>query len=178
LQERLLKEERASLLSDISSIRKNATENKVKVETVEKIVETRVMKKNENLLTELRTQLARYEEELQSYKSKNLEIEAMYKKKINALQSKIDSMNSNYKALKKRRNYEIEGFTNDILHLRKQVKILEKQILKFGPLEDREEILLQLAQETGLKAEKVHGELTGLKAKIYRVENEMRSLPF
>ncbi len=49
-----------------------------------------------------------------------------------------------YNSLKKRRDYEIEGFTNDILMLRKQLKILEKNILKYGPLEDKELQLLNL----------------------------------
>jgi hypothetical protein len=49
-----------------------------------------------------------------------------------------------YSSLKKRRDYEIEGFTNDILMLRKQLKMLEKNILKYGPLEDKELVLLTL----------------------------------
>ena len=49
-----------------------------------------------------------------------------------------------YNALKKRRDYEIEGFTNDILMLRKQLRVLEKSILKYGPLEDKELVLLTI----------------------------------
>ena len=48
--------------------------------------------------------------------------------------------------MKKRRDYEIEGFTNDILMLRKQLKLLEKNILKYGPLEDKELVLLTIGK--------------------------------
>lgn len=51
---------------------------------------------------------------------------------------------SSYSAIKRRRDYEIEGFTNDILTLRKQLRTLEKSILKYGSLEDKELVLLNL----------------------------------
>jgi hypothetical protein len=59
-------------------------------------------------------------------------------------QSTPFNLTISFTALKKRRDYEIEGFTNDILMLRKQLKVLEKNILKYGPLEDKELILLSL----------------------------------
>ena len=75
-------------------------------------------------------------------------------KKVDYLKNRVDSTASrylferklmvSYNALKKRRDYEIEGFTNDIMMLRKQLKVLEKNILKYGPLEDKELVLLTL----------------------------------
>ncbi|KAG5462795.1 MAG: hypothetical protein BJ554DRAFT_3514, partial [Olpidium bornovanus] len=56
---------------------------------------------------------------------------------------------TSYKTLKRRRDLEIEGFTNDILILRKQLKVLEKHILKFGPVEDRELQLLTIGGVSG-----------------------------
>ncbi|KAJ3059687.1 Coiled-coil domain-containing protein 77, partial [Podochytrium sp. JEL0797] len=81
-----------------------------------------------------------------------------------------------YNALKRRRDYEIEGFTNDIFLLRKQLKVLEKSILRYGPLEDRELVLLNLARETGVKAAQISTELQGLKNKVLGVEHDLRSL--
>ena len=83
-----------------------------------------------------------------------------------------------YSSLKRRRDYEIEGFTNDILILRKQLKVLEKNILKFGPLEDKELVLLNLARETGLKAAKISTDLQGYKSKIYNIEKQVESPAF
>ena len=83
-----------------------------------------------------------------------------------------------YKSLQKRRNYEIEGFTNDILILRKQLKTLEKTILKFGPLEDRECVLLTETQKTGQRAVKISKDLIGLKGKIWQSEKDLRNLVF
>ncbi len=94
----------------------------------------------------------------------------------------MDTITSSYNSLKKRRDYEIEGFTNDILMLRKQLKLLEKNILKYGPLEDKELVLLTIgkslhrastlshvyciAKNTGEKAEKISTELQGLKVSL------------
>jgi coiled-coil domain-containing protein 77 len=49
-----------------------------------------------------------------------------------------------YHTLKRRRDYEIEGFTNDIMLLRKQLKAMEKHILKYAPVEDEELQLLRI----------------------------------
>ena len=68
-----------------------------------------------------------------------------------------------YKLLQKRRNHEIEGFTNDIILLRKQLKTLEKTILKFAPIEDRECVLLSMAKATGDKVSKMSSDLQGMK---------------
>ena len=38
----------------------------------------------------------------------------------------------------------MEGFTSDILSLRQQLRNLEKSILKYGALEDKELILLNI----------------------------------
>jgi coiled-coil domain-containing protein 77 len=67
--------------------------------------------------------------------------------------------------LKKRRDYEIEGFTNDILTLRKQLRVLEKNLLKFGSLEDKELVILNLARLTGERAGKISSQLSNLKVK-------------
>lgn len=78
--------------------------------------------------------------------------------------------------MKRRRDYEIEGFTNDILALRKQLRTLEKSILKYGCLEDKELILLNLARETGERAGKISSDLQHLKAKVYSTEKQVQSL--
>jgi hypothetical protein len=49
-----------------------------------------------------------------------------------------------YNNMKKRRNYDFEGFSNDIATLRKQLKGLEKQILKYAPYDDREYRLMNI----------------------------------
>ncbi|KAH9249998.1 hypothetical protein BASA81_012246, partial [Batrachochytrium salamandrivorans] len=70
--------------------------------------------------------------------------EAANTRKINYFKSRLETVNASYTSLKRRRDYEIEGFTNDILSLRKQLRTLEKNILKFSPLEDKELVLLNL----------------------------------
>ncbi|KAL7749923.1 hypothetical protein RI367_004799 [Sorochytrium milnesiophthora] len=176
MSERLFKEERASMMQQTQSLREQYGELRNKSESVEKAVETRVVKKNEALVHELRTQLARYEDELRTFKTKQEDAEAGYKKRITALQSKITNMNRDYKNLKKRRDFEIEGFTTDILSLRKQVQSLEKIIIKFGQVDDRELELLDSAAGVGRKASKIQDQVTVLKRKMYQAEEELRGM--
>lgn len=122
--------------------------------------------------------MGKYEEELRETKRHAEQGEIAYKKRIDILQAKVDNFGASYKALKRRRDFEIEGFTNDILMLRKQLKGLEKHILKFGPVEDREMRLLTIARESGKKAEKISGDLHNLKGKVYDLEWDVQRLPF
>lgn len=64
--------------------------------------------------------------------------------------SKFDSVSTNHEALKKRRDYEIEGFTTDIITLRSQLKALEKSLLKYDLLEEKELVLLNLGIDLNL----------------------------
>jgi coiled-coil domain-containing protein 77 len=59
----------------------------------------------------------------------------------------------------------MEGFTNDIMMMRKQIKSLEHHILKYSTLENEqnEHELLEKVKETGKKASKMSTELQGLK---------------
>jgi hypothetical protein len=85
-------------------------------------------------------------------------------------------INYSYAALQRRRDYEIEGFTNDIISLRQQLRVLEKSILKYGALEDKELVLLNLARVTGERAGKISNQLQSLKGKIYDAEETIQSL--
>ena len=71
--------------------------------------------------------------------------------------------------MKKRRHFEIEGFTNDIISLRKQLKVLEKSILKYAPLADKEFLLLNIARQTGMKVESLSGGLHQMKVLLFMV---------
>jgi uncharacterized protein YlxW (UPF0749 family) len=67
--------------------------------------------------------------------------------------------------------------------LRKQVQILENAVVtqqeeNKDPLNDKELMLLNLARETGRKAARVTNELHDLKAKMYKVERDVRQLAF
>ncbi|KNC97914.1 uncharacterized protein SPPG_09420 [Spizellomyces punctatus DAOM BR117] len=176
--EKKLVEEKAALLEDLRSTGSQLAVERDKAESAERTIESRVTKKQETLVGDLRSQLGKYEKELHTAKSKCDEIERTFKKKVEYLQSRLSAITSSYTALKRRRDYEIEGFTNDILILRKQLKVLERSILKYAPLEDKELVLLNLAKETGERVGKISSELHGLKAKVYATEEEVRSLKY
>jgi hypothetical protein len=67
--------------------------------------------------------------------------------------------------------------------LRQQLRLLEKSILKYGTLEDKELVLLNLgtavlniARLTGERAGKISNQLQTLKSKIYSAENAVQAL--
>jgi len=106
----------------------------------------KISKKNDDIINNLRKQLGKYEEELKIEKSKKKNNNEKYKKKIEILNNKIKKINSNYKSLEKRRDCEIEGFTNDILRLRKQLKALENHLVNTESPLDKEMELLNLGK--------------------------------
>ncbi|KAI8807151.1 hypothetical protein BJ742DRAFT_813626 [Cladochytrium replicatum] len=172
--ERKLIEEKNTLVHEVGDLKKQLQEEKEKLMSAEKVIEARVAKRFETTVHDLRVANTKAEELAKVLKTKAQDSATQYEKKANYLRSRFDAVIANYNNLKRRRDYEIEGFTNDILHLRKQLKTLEKSILKYGPLEDKELILLNLAQETGRRAAQISTGLQSLKAKIYATENDLR----
>ncbi|TPX36904.1 hypothetical protein SmJEL517_g00870 [Synchytrium microbalum] len=176
--ERALIEEKTRLLENVHSATTKFTAERDRVQTVEKSLETKILKRNEGVLTELRSQIAKQQEELRGLKTKTDQSDQQQKKKIEYLQNRLSTFTSRYDELKRRRNYEIEGFTNDIVSLRSKLKTLEKQILKYGPLEDRELALLNMARETGERAASISTNLQRLKQNLFALEEETQQLVF
>ncbi|KAJ1510428.1 Coiled-coil domain-containing protein 77 [Coelomomyces lativittatus] len=173
LHERLLKEERSKLVEELTQLRSNFQELKTKSDQVEKTIEQRILKKNETLLFELRMQLSKYEEALRQANLELQDRDAGANKTLKVLQEKFESLHINFKALQKRRKYEIEGFTNDILTLRKHVRNLEQHISKYGSMEDKELAILSIAKDSNKKAENMQKEITYLKKKMHHVESDI-----
>ncbi|KAJ3229229.1 Coiled-coil domain-containing protein 77 [Chytriomyces hyalinus] len=161
--ERRLVEDKTRLTNEILELKSQYKNEKERVEHVEQQVEAKLVQKHVDLTTGLRHQLQKSTEELVAVKKRNEELERNSKKNSNVLGQRVEILTKNYNSLRRRRDYEIEGFTNDILMLRKQLKNLEKSILKYGPLEDRELVLLNMARETGNRAAQISSDLQGLK---------------
>ncbi|KAI9183903.1 hypothetical protein H9P43_002955 [Blastocladiella emersonii ATCC 22665] len=177
MNERLLKEERVRLVEEVNSLRAKYQEVRGRSEQVERVIETRVLKKNEGLLHELRTQLAKYEHELRNSRVDLEEREAGSAKKIEALQRRLESARNDYRALKKRRDLEIEGFTNDILMLRRKVKDLERHIVRTAPLQDAELAVLRMVEDTGRRTAQIQRDVVGIKQKVQGIEVDLHAVP-
>ncbi|KAI9343889.1 hypothetical protein DFJ73DRAFT_941775, partial [Zopfochytrium polystomum] len=176
-KERKIAEEKAAMTQELLKLREKAADHDAQVNSAVKAVEVSLTKRNEAAISDLKFQLHKADEELRTYKTQVEEADKVSAKKTNYLSTKIQALTTSYNSLKRRREYEIEGFTNDILLLRKQLRSLEKSILKYGPLEDKELILLSLARETSAKATQISTELQGLKTKVLVAERDLRSLP-
>ncbi|ORZ40278.1 hypothetical protein BCR44DRAFT_118903 [Catenaria anguillulae PL171] len=164
MNERLLKEERVRLVDEVNTLRSRYTDLRNKSDQVEKVIEARVLKRHEGLLHELRSQLAKYEQELRRSRVCNLRYDGLPPKDIT--HSRMSSSCNSYKSLKKRRDYEIEGFTNDIMLLRRQVKELERHIIKTAPLQDAELAVLEMVESTAKRAAKIQKEVNGIKVRV------------
>lgn len=128
------------------------------------------------MVGELRSTINKLEQNLRNLKESSSQRDLQLSKKIEYLKAKADSATANYTTLKRRRDYEIEGFTADILNLRAQLKSLERSILKYDQLEDRELYLMETARATGEKVSKISRNLQFLKSKVYDSENTIQSL--
>ncbi|KAJ3347016.1 hypothetical protein HDU91_006872 [Kappamyces sp. JEL0680] len=131
-------EEKATLKKEIKVLSQNLVQEQERNETAEKTIETRVVKKQDSFVSDMKNTIKKLESELKATKEHTGKREVALNQKIEYLKSKFESVNANYLALKKRRDYEIEGFTSDIINLRNQLRLLEKSILKYGSLEDKE----------------------------------------
>ncbi|KAI9204825.1 uncharacterized protein BJ171DRAFT_503751 [Polychytrium aggregatum] len=176
VHERQLIEDKAVLVKKLQEVDQQLTVEKERVDSVEKKIEEKLTRRQESLVAELQTHIAKQEENLRIYKTRAEQAEQTMRKKTEALKNRLEAITADYSSLKRRRNHEIEGFTNDILALRKQLKTLEKHILKYGPLEDKELLLLNIARETGSRAAKMSTDLSNLKAKVYATEKQVQSL--
>ncbi|RKO96663.1 hypothetical protein CXG81DRAFT_27221 [Caulochytrium protostelioides] len=175
-REHAMQQQKAALTSEVKQLRDAQNAHAKRFQTLEKRVEGQVTRKNEGLLSNIRYQLAKKEDEVRTLREQ-LENEVETGKKKHAhLVNRIETLTSSYQSLKKRRDYEIEGFTNDIMALRKQLKAVEQNCYRYGTLEDRELRLLAMAHATGQKAGALSSEIHRLKGKVYDVEQDVRSL--
>ncbi|KAJ1562742.1 Coiled-coil domain-containing protein 77 [Nowakowskiella sp. JEL0078] len=173
--ERQLIEEKTVLFEENVDLKKKLETEVHKSQSIEKTVEAKITRKHDSIISDLKSRNIKLEESLNIAKMRNEDVGAQYQRKIDQLQSRSDAALSNLNSLKKRRDFEIEGFTNDIILLRKQLKTLERSILKYAPLEDKELVLLGMAQATGQKVAHMSTTLQGLKAKVYQTEMHMKS---
>jgi hypothetical protein len=118
--------------------------------------------------------ISRLEDDIRVLRAETTERIASLAQKINYYKSRYDMVNRNYVALQRRRDYEIEGFTNDILSLRTQLRNLERSIVKYDSLEDKELVLLNLARATGERANQISNHLQDLK--VFKEVNIERGL--
>ncbi|KAI9001951.1 hypothetical protein BC832DRAFT_593803 [Gaertneriomyces semiglobifer] len=176
--ERKLVEDKMKLTEQVERMSREVEDEKYRSQNAEKTVETRLSKKHDTLIHSLRTQLAKYESELHTQKIQHTQEISSQQKKVSALQSRLGTLTSTYSALKKRRDYEIEGFTNDILNLRKQMKHLERGILRFAPLDHREMVLLKIAEKVSGEVERISTDVTGIKQRVYAAEEDLRNVKY
>ncbi|KAL1925270.1 uncharacterized protein VTP21DRAFT_153 [Calcarisporiella thermophila] len=174
VRERQWREETERLKAEVKALQSTISEEGARSSEIERTAEERVSRKYSNLTEELKRQIREYEAKVQSMEVETQQKEAAQQKKIEALQKKLETMTNNYNNLNRRRKMDIEGFNNDVAMLRKQVKNLERQILKYAPADDEDIELLELARETTDQANKVAEELHQMKRKIYQAERDIR----
>uniref|UniRef100_A0A8C1YI44 Coiled-coil domain containing 77 n=1 Tax=Cyprinus carpio TaxID=7962 RepID=A0A8C1YI44_CYPCA len=100
----------------------------------------------------------------------------IFKERSDKMANRLQLMTKRYEALEKRRAMEVEGFKTDIKLLRQKVKDVEKYLFKLtlnvGP--DQDLAILHEVRQTNSRTVKVQSELKNLRAKIYKLENDLR----
>ncbi|XP_013794935.1 coiled-coil domain-containing protein 77-like [Limulus polyphemus] len=124
-------------------------------------------------------QVVKLEDETSRLKEEKSFSQDLYKDRTGKLNSRLQVLNSRYQDLEKRHRIEIEGFRSDIKGLRTNLKDIEKQVWKaaihFGE-DDKDLVMLRTIKETSERSNQLTGDLKGLKAKLYRLENDLRHL--
>ncbi|XP_057185699.1 coiled-coil domain-containing protein 77 isoform X2 [Triplophysa rosa] len=101
----------------------------------------------------------------------------IFKERSDKMAKRLQLMTQRYEALEKRRALEVEGFKTDIKHLRQKVKDVEKLLFKLtlSASPDKNMAMLQEVRQSNKRTLRVQNELKTLKAKIYKLENELKS---
>ncbi|XP_077374149.1 coiled-coil domain-containing protein 77 isoform X2 [Festucalex cinctus] len=101
----------------------------------------------------------------------------IFKERSEKVSERLKLMTQRYEALGRRRTLEVEGFKTDLRQLRQKLKDVEKKLVQVtrnvGPNQDL--AILQEVRESNTRTKKVQNELMTLKAKIFGLENELRS---
>ncbi|XP_056595529.1 coiled-coil domain-containing protein 77 [Triplophysa dalaica] len=101
----------------------------------------------------------------------------IFKERSDKMAKRLQLMTQRYEALEKRRALEVEGFKTDIKHLRQKVKDVEKLLFKLtlSASPDKNMAMLQEVRQSNKRTVRVQNELKTLKAKIFKLENELKS---
>ncbi|XP_053283158.1 coiled-coil domain-containing protein 77 [Pleuronectes platessa] len=134
------------------------------------------LKQAHRLAEMYREQCITLETELSQIREEGAVGKEIFKERSEKMAKRLQLMTQRYEALEKRRVMEVEGFKNDLKHLRQKFKDVEKQLLKvtlnIGP--NQALAVLHEVRQTNARTKKVQTELMTLKAKIYGLENELR----
>ncbi|CAF95871.1 unnamed protein product, partial [Tetraodon nigroviridis] len=134
------------------------------------------LKQAKNLAEMYREQCVALESELAQIREENNVGRELFKERSDKMAKRLQLMTKRYEALEKRRAMEAEGFKTDLKLLKQKCKDVEKKIFKaaLNTGHDQDLAVLHEVHQTNTRTKKVQGELMALKAKIYRLENELR----
>ncbi|XP_076330265.1 coiled-coil domain-containing protein 77-like [Tachypleus tridentatus] len=124
-------------------------------------------------------QAVKLEDEISRLKEEKSFSQDLYKDRTDKLNSRLQVLNSRYQDLEKRRRIEIEGFRSDIKGLKSNLKDIEKQVWKAAihiGEDNKDLVMLRTIKETSERSNQLTGDLKGLKAKLYQLENDLRHL--
>nr|XP_014349048.1 PREDICTED: coiled-coil domain-containing protein 77 [Latimeria chalumnae] len=88
------------------------------------------LKQTHRLADMYREQCVGLEDELARIREEGDVGRELFKDRSDKMAKRLNLMTQRYEALEKRRNMEVEGFKNDIKHLRQRLKDVEKQLFK------------------------------------------------
>lgn len=146
------------------------------------------LKQSHQLAEMYREQVLRLEDQVSKQIEKGNVTQELFKGREDKLTQRLKLCTDRYKELERRRQMEIEGFTNELRQLRDKLRRVEKNLFKVSierdetaasattivDLDDKD--VLRNIHETTQRSRDMQCQLQHLKAKIYSIENDIRRL--
>ena len=88
------------------------------------------LQQTQHLADDYREQCIKMEEDLCKLREQTDASKDLFQQRTEKLTKRLALMNTRYEALEKRRNFEVEGYKNDIKTLRQRLREVEKQLYK------------------------------------------------
>lgn len=112
----------------------------------------------------MRNQVKGHEENINIIKEQYKQIQKIYTNRVKELEDKVKQLTDKYNVLDNKRNYEIEGYLNEINMIRKRVKSYEEYIYK----------LRRMAQANQNNLQDLNSELKANSDDFYEETNKFR----
>eukprot|EP00958_Prasinococcus_capsulatus_P016212 scaffold1786_cov398-Prasinococcus_capsulatus_cf.AAC.3 len=122
--------------SEVVALDEELSEVCPKVETLAVAIEERLKSQRQEHISDSVEQIKSREKDIAQLEDIFVATRSQYEQRIESLEVELESLQMKHRALERRRRLDIEGFTNDISHMRKKVVAVDRKLLQ-ARLEDR-----------------------------------------
>jgi hypothetical protein len=127
-------------------------------------------RKTKEITNVMRNQVKSHEENNNIIKEQYKQIQKIYTTRVKELEDKIKALQDKYKNLEQKRNYEIEGYINEIALMRKRVRSYEEYLYKLRRMaQGSEDRLSEIDSNLKSNSEKFFEETNQFKVNSFNI---------